>query len=971
MRQLILTLLLIAGLASSAFSQIYSNQFRPHHQDWQELSTEHFRIIYPASSKDYALRSARILEQQYTSIQNLVGGNLSNFPVVLNAENDRSNGFVTPINFRTEIEIPPIKGKSMNPVSGDWLELVLPHELVHALHMSVNPNSVTSLIGLFSPDFRRAVHTAAPLGIFEGIAVEYESHGIFDGAGRGNYPYFSNRFNSNFTSDYRWSMGQLIHVSSRTLPYDRHYIGSYEFTNWLQNQYGHETFKDAIEFHYKWPFLGFGYALRKTTGSWPNSLYQSFTNDISEWERNRLSTINHPPFDFTALPMNQYKGIQIRRPQWIDHNNLLFHGTFYNSATGFYRYDLTEKRSQLVLEHRSVEDYRFSYDPVQQHLYFADYKTSKRFHNTFSSMLYRYDFSENQLQLISSVKRLFAPSSGSPFLALQTSGSANRIVSLDQDKESITVIAEPKPLSTFVEIQQHSQHEEFIAVIMRRGSQQGLWITDFPSLSDIHQSDPVILFEEGSIIDLDWHPVEKRLLFSSDHSGVMNIYELDLDQLEVRQITGTAYNSFEGSWSPNGNRIAYVYQNDSEFFPAVLEKESFLDELIPKEMWRPDRQHLLEMNRPLMGSSDYPDESDWKIHRYRPFPSWLTPRTMTPYINEVVDDTYQIGAQLHSTDPLGRHSYAISTTGLQNRFWYDLDYQYSGYHPGFGFNFFNRPDYFFIRDADNSLDTPHRFLLQERGAAFFIPFNYSFLNNSRLSSLHFTPRYSISQARFFGFDNPGNALTEYGTFQTLSMNVVFNYRIRQFRRDFQPNSGWVLFGQAGWDINNFVFEFEYNGLDYSNLFSDRKGFRLGLYRYLALFSKWNQSLRLGFQAITQSPQMKYNTQNMISNAFDGTVFPLAHNLGYFDTRYTIPLFYPDDGGFLIPAYLSNVYLVLYSHTVGNLNDGSLSNVVSRSRTALGAGIRTNIRLSNFSINLGIGFGYEPSRNQWSLLIGQF
>jgi hypothetical protein len=125
------------------------------------------------------------------------------------------------------------------------------------------------------------------------------------------------------------------------------------------------------------------------------------------------------------------------------------------------------------------------------------------------------------------------------------------------------------------------------------------------------------------------------------------------------------------------------------------------------------------------------------------------------------------------------------------------------------------------------------------------------------------------------------------------------------------------------------------------------------------------------QILTQTEIGKYNLQSIVSNAFDEDVFLGANNAGFFSTRYTIPLAYPDDGGFLIPVYLSNLYIVLFSQTVGDLNRGPFPDIVSSSRTALGLGLRTRVRLSNLSIDLGIGIGYEPSRNQWSLVLGDF
>jgi hypothetical protein len=149
----------------SAVAQVYSTQYRVPGQNWQQLQTEQFRLIFPARYLDEAERALSILQTEYDDIRELIGGNLHNFTVILNPENDRSNGFVSPFNFRSEVELAPIKGKALNPASGDWLEAVLPHELVHALHFSINPSSVTSLLTLFSPDMRRSVHLAAPLGL--------------------------------------------------------------------------------------------------------------------------------------------------------------------------------------------------------------------------------------------------------------------------------------------------------------------------------------------------------------------------------------------------------------------------------------------------------------------------------------------------------------------------------------------------------------------------------------------------------------------------------------------------------------------------------------------------------------------------------------------------------------------------------------------------------------------------------------
>jgi hypothetical protein len=123
--------------------------------------------------------------------------------------------------------------------------------------------------------------------------------------------------------------------------------------------------------------------------------------------------------------------------------------------------------------------------------------------------------------------------------------------------------------------------------------------------------------------------------------------------------------------------------------------------------------------------------------------------------------------------------------------------------------------------------------------------------------------------------------------------------------------------------------------------------------------RWNQSLQVTVQAITQTNMTVFNTSSLFSQSFAENPFPVASNLGLLNTRYTIPVTYPDDGGLLLPLYLSNIYLVLFSQTAADLDN---ENLISGSRTVLGAGIRSRFRLSNLAFDIGISLGWEPTRN---------
>ena len=230
MKKILLLFLTLAFQSTIALGQysLYYTQQRPAGITWLQLNTEHFRVIYPAGLDSTAIRAAKILEHEYPLTSEYMGSELSRFPVILTNYNDLSNGFVSPTNFRSEVDLAPFKGKSINPQSGSWLEAVLPHELVHANHM--NNMATFSIPGLFyfvAPDIGRAFNSFPPLGMHEGLAVYYEStRGIHAESGRSNYSYFNNQFAANLAGNDPWNMSQAFTIADYTTPSNRHYIGS-------------------------------------------------------------------------------------------------------------------------------------------------------------------------------------------------------------------------------------------------------------------------------------------------------------------------------------------------------------------------------------------------------------------------------------------------------------------------------------------------------------------------------------------------------------------------------------------------------------------------------------------------------------------------------------------------------------------------------------------------------------------------
>lgn len=959
LRKLIAFTFIFLGISSVGFAQFYPTQYRPPNQNWQYLTTPHFNLVYSEANDSVALKMGQFLEQQYPKIQNLVGGELKNFPIILNDYNDRSNGFVTPLHFRSEIELPPIKGKSLNPQTGTWLQNVGPHELVHALQFSnLGDYNIPRLVSLFSPDLARAFHGAIPSGIIEGIAVQHETEGISTGGGRGQYPFFTNQFSATFKSDRRWSMGQLAHTSTDTRPFGRHYIGGYAFTSWLHEQFGDEITRNALDFYMDFPFLGYGIALKHATGLWPNQLYNRFEDHQEQRLQDKSANTTTIELD---IP---FKGREIRRPQWLSDSTLIFYGSFYNARSGFYRYNLNSKKLDRLVTTNSVSDYQYDVSGDRSEVIFSYYETDPIYDNTAKAELVLFDLDTHQQKQLTDNGRLYAPAFlGDSLLALHTEPASSQLVSFTKDDPSEISEISSSQAHEIKSVAVHPNTDQ-LAVVSNNSGQQSLWITTRQAVSKDMDSIPRISFSGGSIFDPGWHPKENKLLFSSDFSGTLQLYEYDLDQKEIYQLTDAPFNAFEGSYSPSGDRIAYVQQVTNERLPVVQKRDKLLYKNIEQELWQP-RSFLPEKPAATVSDSILTASETWGSGSYSTGLDWLKPRTLLPVLEEVSNrNVYRWGVGLHSNSLLANQSYSASVSIAENRGWYNLTYQNKMFYPGFKARIFSRPSYVSIPNQDRS--EIFTLLRQERSAALSIPFQYKFTQNIYNTSLFIEPEFRQSQIRFFDISN-ANQPSDFANISISNIYAQFNYRLQQNIRDVQPNSGAIIFAELEHYLSTDNLDFSSASRTFEFQFQEPTALRGGIYSYLSPLRRWNQSLRIGLQGITQSGFI-FDNQSIISRGFSEPLFPSSDNLLRFSTRYTIPLTFVDNGGFLLPLYLNNLYLVAFSDTVV---DPTLSNWHDQSRSVFGVELRSRFRVSNLSFDIGIGYGFEPSRGNHKFYISDF
>ncbi|HAC16428.1 MAG TPA: hypothetical protein DCE78_10865, partial [Bacteroidetes bacterium] len=567
--------------------------------------------------------------------------------------------------------------------------------------------------------------------------------------------------------------------------------------------------------------------------------------------------------------------------------------------------------------------------------------------------------------------------------------SVNPVYKIEPKSKTTIIDTTPNPITSTKTNSSYQQSSLPVsAAIITSNNQSGIYFS-FDESNPIPKADqePEIYLLNSSIYDLSWSPDGKKLLFSADYEHVMQLFEYHLEQNSLQQLTHGPWNSMEASYSTEGTMIAFislqsnqrkiVIQNYSDFQPVLISSPktplnqtsssenlkinvtvtsnspssnaNHVDNSILNPNYKESTQQRFSVssskpNESLSFSqSNSPPSTNYTSIPYKTEPSWLIPRTFVPISNQVSSkNARSFGLSLHSSDVLRKNAYALDLEYAEKSIFYDLKYRYSGFFPAIQLNL-NHTAYdpgnliqrdgleFFGEQREYGISTPMRFNLDHRNSSNSVILIPEILNQS-------------TRIRLTDDVNPiKNQTTDWSGSNRIRFFSAYNYRLKQNIRSIDPVNGLILFYQTDVDINT------------SN--TDLKpfsGHRTGLYFYSSPIKKQNHTLRLGIQSIFQN-RFGYNTLDLIHEAFNYSAFTLADkDFTSFSTRYNIPLSYPDTGGILVPAYIENYYLTLFSETILNSQFQHLDSVV-------GIGIRGRFRFFyNIVFDVGIGIAINPT-----------
>jgi len=645
----------LAGFQAPSAAQI------PPGETWRTLETEHFRVTYPEPLLELAQRAGQRGEVAWGNLATaFVDPPERKVDLLLTDHTDVSNGYakVFPSNRIVIYTPPPVDGFGL-PFMDEWLELVITHELAHIFH----EDYVEGLSGVFRSVFGRAPlewpffpGSATPGWVVEGLATFYESE--FTQAGRVRGSFHEMVVRTALLEDRFESIDQTAGDSPTWPGGQRYYVYGSLFFEYLMDTYG----RDAM-----------GVFVREVAGRWiPYRLNSaagdafgiSFSEAWQEW-REGLEARYASLVDSLAALAPLTKAEEMTRDGYYawnpkpspDGKTLAFARADGRSDAQIRGLDLSTQREEKLTRTNNLS--QFSWMPDGGML-FSQLEHEDTYRVWGDLFLLLPSGEERRLTEGLRVDHPDVAPDGQRAIAVQEGMGTNRLVLVDLADGTL------KALTNFEE-------QELWAY--PRWSPNGEWIVVSRWRAGAF-FDVLVLDPEGNVawevtrdrgIDNapSWSPDGEWILWSSDQSGIPNLYAVPVDPASGepgirRQITNTLSGAAFPSMDPYGEWIYFsAYHADG----WRIERIPFQ----PETWFEPFSLHPRFESADAGGGpiSRLQNRADGTEGSYNPLPT-LRPTFWAPtYVEgdeargvEVLRPAY--GLFTSGEDLVGRHTFSLS-----------------------------------------------------------------------------------------------------------------------------------------------------------------------------------------------------------------------------------------------------------------------------------------------------------------------
>ncbi len=497
--------------------------------NWRSADSPHFRVHYRGEQRAQAETVARAAEQAFARISPaLQWAPSGRIELVVYSEFDVANGFSTPLPYN-------LVGAFLAPPDGElldnspWLDLLLTHELVHAIHL----DKVRSAPGVLRMIFGRVAwffpNLFMPSWAHEGLAVYHEAAqdgGVAAGAALGRGRLYGPNYEGWLRAEQARGFLKLNELNSdgRALPLAKSYLYGGYFFDFLARRYGRTAVGTFVENYSGNIVPRFHSNPREATGKAMDELWDEFLADLDAQVTQRASALRAQPevlgraLDKVHFDIPSVASLPDGRTLAVLDDGV--------GATELVQFDTFGRRQVLAtltgmaarLDANARGDLLITQaDLCNTHYLGAD--------------LYRWDPQRNAVQRLTHCAHLRrATQAGERIIALQLDAGRTRLVSLDRDGANLRPVYTPAEGQDLVDLAASADGQR-VQLIERQAGDWRVVEVDLPPSGAQPGAAPRRLFEGNAPIH-SLRTTAQGLEFIAAHEGVTNVWRLAGGQLQ-------------------------------------------------------------------------------------------------------------------------------------------------------------------------------------------------------------------------------------------------------------------------------------------------------------------------------------------------------------------------------------------------------------------------------------------------------
>lgn len=560
---------------------------------WWTLETEHFNVTYPHTVEPAARRIATLAE----SIHGRLTEAMQYSPdekteIVITDDTDSANGSASPVPYNTIRLFLTAPGdvSSLNDYD-DWYLGLITHEYTHILHTG----NISGLASVANRIIGRtlAPNSAQPRWIIEGLAVVQESE--YSSGGRIRSSLFDMYLRADVLAD---NLARLDQISSgaERWPYGNlFYLYGSRFLRWVTDIYGPDTMP-AVSADYGASTAPWGVnrAIRRVTGRTYEDLYDAWGLHLERHYRAQIAEVDKRGRREGARIT--FGGHGTAYPRFVpavaranrDKEEIVYYRDDYNTTPGLYRFELgnptqaAPRDEELLI--RTASEGAAAFSDTGDILFgsiahFQNIYARTELHTVPKGETSTHGTEASRRRLTDGLRATqpdVSPDGKSVVFSVNSMGTTTLTIA---DRSVDGALSKVRPLVVGV-----AYDQVYTPRFSPDGKQVAYSAWGAGGFRDIRVVDVAsgksrdVTRDRSLDMQPTWSQDGKYLYFSSDRTGIFNIYRIDVQSGDTKMVTNVDGCAIAPTVSADGKTLVYVGYTIAGFdlFAMKLDEERLL-----------------------------------------------------------------------------------------------------------------------------------------------------------------------------------------------------------------------------------------------------------------------------------------------------------------------------------------------------------------------------------------------------------